>query len=365
MNLLFITRNYPPAIGGMEKFAYDINKALSERINVRLIKWGGSRKLLPLIFPYFFIKSLVLLLFKKIDIVHAHDGVTSIVLLPLIYVSRKRFVITAHGLDVRYKKYFYRSLIKQSLKKADLIICNSNETRTSAIAAGAHPETTIFIPLGVNDDFFFDNKPQARKYLKQHFDINLPDKIILASGRLVKRKGTRWFIENVFSELIKNHKDLLFLISGGGPDQKSLSALIRSKKYENKIKLLGRTSEEELRNLYNGADIFVMPNIKVSNDIEGFGIVLLEAGLCELPIVASNIEGIKDAIQDRENGILLKSGDKAAFIEEINRLLNDDKARIRLGKKARKFTLKNNNWDEIATSYVLQYKKLLKSKAQL
>ena len=81
--------------------------------------------------------------------------------------------------------------------------------------------------------------------------------------------------------------------------------------------MLGRVSDEEKNCLYQISDLFVMPNISVKNDQEGFGIVLLEAGRYGLPIIASNIEGIRDAVFNQKTGHLIEEKDAQGFMDAI------------------------------------------------
>ncbi len=111
------------------------------------------------------------------------------------------------------------------------------------------------------------------------------------------------------------------------------------------MRLLGRTSDDVLRDLYNGSDVFVMPNLRVNGDMEGFGRVLLEAALCELPVVATGIEGITDAITDGENGTLVAERDPSAFAAAVQAVLTDPAAAHGAGARARAYTLAHFSWD--------------------
>ena len=84
--------------------------------------------------------------------------------------------------------------------------------------------------------------------------------------------------------------------------------------------MLGRVSEKVRRLIYNAADIFIMPNITVEHDVEGFGIVVIEAGSCGLPVIASKMQGLKDAIIEGKTGYLVKEGDVAGFTEMIRNM---------------------------------------------
>jgi glycosyltransferase involved in cell wall biosynthesis len=102
-----------------------------------------------------------------------------------------------------------------------------------------------------------------------------------------------------------------------------------------------------------------MPNINVPGDIEGFGLVLLEASTCALPVVAADTEGIRDAVVDGKNGVLVPSGDAAAFQHEIGRFLADPAGAKQFGAESRDFTLATYQWDKIADRYIEQYQRLL------
>jgi len=102
-----------------------------------------------------------------------------------------------------------------------------------------------------------------------------------------------------------------------------------------------------------------MPNIKVENDAEGFGLVALEAASCELPVVAAKLEGITDAIIDNQNGLLVESENSAAFVDKVKLFLQNENERKEFGKKAREFTVQNFAWSNIAQRYIDSFSKIL------
>jgi glycosyltransferase involved in cell wall biosynthesis len=104
------------------------------------------------------------------------------------------------------------------------------------------------------------------------------------------------------------------------------------------------------------ADLFVMPNVPIANDMEGFGLVALEAASCGTMVVASDLEGIKDAIIDGKNGVLVKPGDANKYIEVINRELKHHS--LNLGA-VRDYTLSHYSWDETAAQYATLMQQLV------
>ena len=119
-----------------------------------------------------------------------------------------------------------------------------------------------------------------------------------------------------------------------------------------RARLLGKVPEETLRTLYRGGDLFVMPNVHVPGDIEGFGVVMLEAGLCGLPVVAADLEGISDVVRDGENGHLVPSRDAEAFARAVLRYRGDREALAAASRSAARFTARTYAWSAIAEQFV-------------
>ena len=121
---------------------------------------------------------------------------------------------------------------------------------------------------------------------------------------------------------------------------------------EDRVRVLGRLSEEQLLTLFQGSDLFVMPNIPVPGDIEGFGVVMLEAGLCGLPVLAADLEGIRDVVHPGENGELVPRRNVAAFLEVIERYHANRAALADASCAARTATMQRFSWDIVVERYV-------------
>lgn len=362
MKILFITRKFPPTIGGMENAAYELYKHLSEITDVKLIKWGSSNKWLPLVLPYFFLKSCWILSKKKIDIIYLQDGLLSPLGLILKKIFGKKAVITINGLDVTYKNTFYQLLIPKCISKMDKTICISHATKQECINRGIPKEKIKVIPDGISDKFYInESKEVLKSKLEKMLNLKIKDKkILLSVGRLVERKGFHWFIENIVPKLLKRRNDFVYLIAGDGIYREKIKEIITRNDLEDYVFMLGKVNDKILKLLYNTSDIFVMPNIPVEGDMEGFGIVALEAASCDLPIIASKLEGIKDAIEDGKNGILTEPFNVKNFVNAITKLLENNNKREEFGKRIRKFTLENYAWEKIAKRYYDIFEKVIK-----
>ncbi|MFC1826187.1 glycosyltransferase family 4 protein, partial [Thermodesulfobacteriota bacterium] len=157
-----------------------------------------------------------------------------------------------------------------------------------------------------------------RRDLEKIVGVSLQNRtVLLTVGRLVRRKGVAWFAEQVMPQLDNSYS---YLIVGDGPEYKNIQAVLERNKLNDRVFLLGRVSDETLKMIYNASDIFIMPNITVPDDIEGFGIAAIEAGSCGLPVVASNIQGIQDAVLDGMTGHLVEERDADGFLAKIEKM---------------------------------------------
>lgn len=340
----------------MQRFAHDLHAELKSKVELHTLSWGGSNLMLFLVLPYFFIRSLLLLLTGKVDIIHAQDGVVSILLTPLAWLFRLPMVVVIHGLDVTYKLGLFQWLIRWSLNSAAQVICISGAAKDEVIARGVSEDRVTVIPLGVTDDIYTNDRPAAREFLDTEYPELQGKHVLLSSGRLVKRKGIEWFIRNVLPVITESEPNTMLVISGEGDARSAIEVAITETKMEDNVMLLGRTSDELLHVLYNAADCFVMPNIVVPGDMEGFGRVLVEAALCEVPVVASGIEGIVDAIHDGKNGTLVPTEDALAHAQAILSVLQNTNASQKQSRIAREYSLKTFGWSEIVKQYLQVYK---------
>ncbi|HVH11962.1 MAG TPA: glycosyltransferase family 4 protein, partial [Longimicrobium sp.] len=176
------------------------------------------------------------------------------------------------------------------------------------------------------------------------------DALILVSvGRHQERKGFHWFTEAVMPRL---PRDVVYLVTGEGPTTPRIQEAIERHGLHHSVRMLGKVSEETLGRLYRGADLFVMPNIHVKGDIEGFGVVMLEAGMCGVPVLAADLEGISDVIREGDNGHLVRSGEAAAFERHILRYRADHALRAEASRRAAAHTAARFSWPAIADQYV-------------
>lgn len=362
MRVLFIARRFPPSVGGMERFAFDLSNALSNSVELKKITWGGSNKWLPLVLPVFFVRAFVyLLLHPTVKVIHIQDGVQAPIGWLLHIIFRKPYIVVAHGLDITYSKAAYQKIILPFVRRADMVLSISSATNEEVLKRGVDSGRARVITLGTHDDYGVVQSDKVR--LSELIGVDLDGrKLLLTTGRLVKRKGVEWFIRSVLPMLAKDDEGILYLVVGEGAEKDNIIKAISESNVDRNVVMLGRVSDEVRSLLYQSSDIFVMPNIKVPNDMEGFGIVAQEAATAQLPVVASNMEGIADALQHEKNGILVTSGDANAFEQAILSFLDDANKRRIFGVNARKYTLREYSWERIAAKYIEVYETLTQAK---
>lgn len=348
MRILFISRAYPPIVGGIENQNYELSQWLPQHTETRTIANRKGKKFLPFFLPYALLRALFLM--PKYDILLLGDGVLGIVgwCVKILY-PRKTVVSIVHGLDLTFKSAFYqRFWIRKFISSLDGLIAVGNETIRQGVSRGIPEEKFIFIPNGVDTEKFF--APHKREELAAVLGLSLEGKsVLLTSGRLAKRKGVAWFIRNVMPELPDN---ILYVVAGDGADRKNIEQAVQETGLASRIKLLGYVSDETRHILWNTCDLFIQPNIKVEGDMEGFGISVIEAASCELPVIASRLEGLQDAIKDGENGFLVETGNAEQYVSVITALLNDQLRLQAFKKQVRRYVVSHYRWENIVKLYI-------------
>lgn len=355
MKVLFITRKYPPQIGGMENLSCNLIQHFPSP--KRTIILNKKQKHLVWFIPYAIFKSL--LLAPKVDLIHIGDPLLSIVGFLIGKLYGKPVVTTVHGLDITYPKPLYQRYLNIFMK-LDKYICISKHTEKLLKSRKGKFNTSV-IPVGINPTFPEQTKEDI---LEKDFGIRRSQRqaILLTVGRLVKRKGVYWFVNNVIDRINKN---AIYLVVGEGPEKERIERLIKAQKLGKRVFLLGKVEDDALLSLYNLADIFIAPNIKVEGDAEGFGLVLLEASSQGKPVVASDLEGIKEAIKDGYNGFLVQPEQPAGFAQRINWLISHPKKAREFGLRAKVYTCKHYHWAKIAKRYYREFEIVLGKKSIL
>jgi phosphatidylinositol alpha-1,6-mannosyltransferase len=257
------------------------------------------------------------------------------------------------GRDVTLPTPGYQWLVPRVFRALDLVFPISRATGHECTQRGLPASKMHVVPCGVDTGLFAPphDRAAARRELLQAIGATVPDDtlILVSVGRHQERKGFQWFVDAVMPRL---PTDVLYLVTGEGPTTPQIRAAIERRGLDGQVRLLGQVSEEVLRTLYRGGDLFVMPNIHVPGDIEGFGVVMLEAGLCGMPVLAAELEGISDVVSEGENGELVPSQDAEAFAAAILRRRSNRPALAASSASAARYTAAHYSWAAISDRYV-------------
>jgi phosphatidylinositol alpha-1,6-mannosyltransferase len=365
MNILYITRKFPPSIGGMQTQSYEFYKSMSEKNEIHLISWGYSQRYLPVFLVFALIKSIGKLMKERIEIIQLGDLVLSPLGLALKVLFKKPVLTISHGRDSAYRNPAYDLFVLGAARRLDKVICVSGNMKKRLLARGLSAEKLAVIPNGIDIRKAERRGLAPELYLpaiESDFGIDLKGKkMILSVSRLVPKKGLKEFVENTFVNIANEMDDVVLFIAGDGPERNKIKETIGKLGLSDKVHLPGYVEHESpaYKALFSAADAFVMPNVEVKNDAEGFGIVALEASAKGVPVVAYRVDGVAEAVHDGHNGFLIEEGKHRQFAEKVLVFLKDETIRRAFAEKAREYVIKNFGWDVIAGKYLEQYSRIL------
>ncbi len=301
-SVLFITRTFSDRPGGMQTYAKTLLHALHDHADTAVedCVFRGSAAGLP----FFCVRALWRALTTRQSTVLLGDAVLSpfCILLKLLRPRVRRIVIV-HGLDLTWRFPLYRTIVGVSLRHAHRAVAVSRSTAEIARGLGVPVERIIVIPCPV-------------PFAESSTALRIPGRILLL-GRLIPRKGARWFLTHVLPLLRTRRPDLTVVIAGGGPDHDAIERLLRASPHRDAVTVTGSVPDAMRDRLLSEASLLLAPNIAVPGDTEGFGIVCLEAAVRGVPTVAARIDGLPDAVTERVTGLLFEPGSPDACLRAI------------------------------------------------
>lgn len=312
--VLFVTRKFPPSVGGMETLASDVWQVVEQRWpGSRLLAHGGPIWRSAFWGPAALFSTARQLRAGTVDAIVAGDAVMASALRAVLWVRRVPTIAFVMGRDLTWDKPGYRALVRWGLKRWDLIAAISTATGAVAAELTSDPAKVEVIRLGVALPSTVPDAATARTALVRRWGLAESDLILVTLGRVVKRKGAAWFAGQVLPLL----PDARYVVAGVGPDVEAVSAAAAAAGVSDRLVLTGAVTEAEREDLMAGCDVFVQPNISVPGDMEGFGLVVVEAALRGAVVLAAELEGLRDAVEDGRTGVLLPSAAPGAWAERI------------------------------------------------
>lgn len=220
------------------------------------------------------------------------------------------------------------------------LVAVSESMREAAIEEGVKPERISIIPNGIE---LRSTDLQARSRARQLFGVGQDVPVILSVGRLTPEKGHACLLDAI-PGILAQIPDAHFFLAGDGSLRTNLEQQSKRLNIHSRVTFLGMRQDVSL--LLAGADVFVLPSIS-----EGLPLALMEAMSAGLPVVASDVGGVKEVVVDGETGLLVSPGNPESLKCSVVNLLNDPKERIRLGEAARKLIEKKYALDRMCNLY--------------
>lgn len=339
--LLMITRNLPPLRGGMERLNHHLLRELSEEFTVHAccpedcvpqLPAGIGGTALPLRPLSRFVTTGAFKAIRKArqfrpHLVLAGSGLTAPLALAAARASGAKSAAYLHGLDVVVSHWAYQRLWVPRFRDLDMVLANSHHTASLALRAGVQASRMNILHPGVDRP---SSESGAGQAFRRSFELgNRP--LLLSLGRLTARKGIAEFVEAVMPRLLRVFPDLCLVVIGaeavhalrGGTRRECerIQSVIDRLSLQNHVKLLGEQSDVTVRGAFLASKALVFPVREMAGDVEGFGMVAIEAAAHGVPTVAFAVGGVVDAVADPDTGRLITPGDYVTMAERLVELL--------------------------------------------
>ncbi len=367
---LLITPDFPPDVGGIQNYLYNICRNLqADTISVIApythgyenfdtkqsfpiyragsIDYNMERKfgLVPLLLPLLRLSWRIARI-HDIDIIQCGHVTMGLVCLILKYTLRKPYIIYTYAAELTSGRF--RILKTLALKKANKVVTISEYTRKCLLELGVQQNRITKITPGINvNDFQFQINYDA--ILTKYNLYN--KKIILTVSRLGKFDQFKGHdkVLKALPSVIKEFPNAVYLIVGTGNDEDRLKRIVVDSHLEQYVIFTGRVSSDELIMIYHASELFIMPSRITPDGIaEGFGIVYLEANACGKPVIGGKVGGGTDAVIDGETGLLVNPENIEEIADTIIRLLSDEQFAKKLGQQGRQRVLEQFTWQNVS-----------------
>lgn len=381
MKIAQIVCAFPPYAGGIGQSAYRLGEILSREHQLTTFSLAPQNEKNPQ--PHLGLQRLIFLrphlraghgalpltlIFRLLpyDLIYLHYpffGADLLIFLLSRFRKKQRLIIHYH-MDTPAlpgaKKLLAlpsRFLLPKLMKRAEKIIVSTldyAENGKLAAITKMYPEKIKAVPFGVETEIFRPKISGAEKSI----NARAADIVNFVTRRFIKRGGhTLLFVGGLDSAHYFKGLSILFKaipllkssvslnIIGQGDMRSQYEEQVNSLGIKRQVNFLGRLPEEELIRQYQNADILILPSI---NAHEAFGLVLIEAMACGLPVIASNLPGVRSVFTDGEQGLRCEPGDVGDLAAKINSLIQDENLRQKMAKAARALAEEKYAWEKVA-----------------
>jgi len=299
----------------------------------------------------------------SVDIIHTHFDIPPGPMAGLRYAKKKKvpLIVTYHGdweagygglirrIGVAFHNKF---LVDKLLSYADIIISPSEYYIDRSRFLWKYKDKIVVIPNGINLGEF--DIPYSKEECRKKLELPGDKKIVLYFGYLSPYKGPDVLIK-ALPKIMEEVPDILLVFAGRGVMRKELEELSVKLGVKKNVKFTGFVEERLKLLYYKAADVFCLPSMMKT---ECYPLAILEAMACGLPIVASDMGGIPDAVKSGENGLLAPPKDSEALAEAIIYLLENEDIRERMGRNGKE-RVERYSWEKIAEETEKMYRRVL------
>jgi phosphatidylinositol alpha-1,6-mannosyltransferase len=359
--LLFLAGDFPPVEGGISQYLLELIRALPpNRVEVIGLPtpgwkdfdqgqafsihrmnlpetWDTRSQYFKLLGPLYLLKWLKI---RQGDFILCGQAHHSLLMAAWVIskITKMPFGVFVYGLDLlRPQSSKQRGIFNWLLSSADVVFAISQQTAELASQLGVLEDRIRVIHPIINPSELQIKVPPRK--LKEIYKIQ-DKKLILSVGRLVERKGFDTLLK-ALPLIVQRVPKIHYLIVGGGPFEEELRALVSNLGLSRYVTFAGPKLHSEVASFYAACDIFAMISREIpeKGDLEGFGIVFIEANYFGKPVVGGRSGGVIDAIIDGQTGLLVNPSDPAQVTDALIRLLTEPEFAQRLGENGKKRVL--------------------------
>jgi phosphatidyl-myo-inositol dimannoside synthase len=243
-----------------------------------------------------------------------------------------------------------RRTARALLESAAVLVTNSAWTRDlcrnvlQELEIESGPDRVQTVPLGADPQLFRPGLDQSEVRARYGLDRR---RWLLSVARLTRHKGIDTGLR-VLAELRQPYPDLAYAVVGSGDELPDLENLARALGVVDRVRFLTDVPDQDLPGLYNCAEVYLGLSRLMNRRVEGFGISLVEAAACGIPVIAGRTGGIPEAVREGETGLLVDAEQPREVSGAVRTLLDDRALAARLGAAGRRAVETYYNWDRVA-----------------
>lgn len=365
MDILIVTQDFPPEQGGIQTYVLELARGfLARGHTVRVICPGSAKDANPLpglkdlvrlkvASSFLFLPLLTYLpryLRRNPSVTHVLYAQWQSAAAAWLVTARRASVVPAgraslsampgtrksfclvHGRELLTSVFGPLApwFMRRAFGGLDAAFPNSNEVLRLTRDRAAPRCPLHLVHPGVDPELF---RPVDARFLRERYGLG-DAPVIVSITRMVARKNLRRLIE-ALPGVRERVPGALMVLAGTGPEREALMQRAADLGLKDAVRFPGRIADGEMAAHYSLGDVFALPSLSSEKDVEGFGIVYLEAGACEVPVVGGRAGGVPDAVAEGETGLLVDPENTGKLTEALAELLLDRARGREMGRKAR------------------------------